>query len=58
MQQADGIALSIIGAERVRANQLSQLLGLVRFGRANRAHFVENHWNARARELPSSLRTG
>ncbi len=58
MQQADGAALGVVGAERVRADQLGELSGLVRGGRALRPHFVQHHRHAAARKLPGGLGTG
>ena len=57
MQKADGAALGIVGAERVGADQLGELSGLVCGGRAKRPHFVQHHWHAAARELPGGLGT-
>ena len=37
VQEADGVGLPVVGAERVRADELGKAIGLVRFGRAQRA---------------------
>ncbi len=43
VQQADGIGRSIVGAERVGADEFGELVGLVSLGHAHRAHFVQHH---------------
>jgi hypothetical protein len=58
MQQADGIVLGIVGAERVGADQLGQAIGLVRLGLAHRAHLVERHGHAGLGELPGGFAAG
>ena len=58
VQEADGAALRVVGAERVRANELGEISRLVHCGRAQRPHFVQHHGHAAARELPGRLRTG
>ena len=55
VQQADRIGLAVVGAERVGADQLGQRLGLVRGGRAHRAHLVQHDRHAAARDLPGRL---
>ena len=49
MQEADGTALRVVRAERVRTNELGQLRGLVDRGRASGAHFVQHDRNTPAR---------
>ncbi|GAB5506873.1 MAG: hypothetical protein Rhirs2KO_20360 [Rhizobiaceae bacterium] len=56
MQQADGIGLGIVGAERVGTDKLGQSAGLVRFGAAHRAHFMQNDGYARLGDLPGGFR--
>ena len=58
VKETDGAALSVVGAERVRADQLGELSGFMRRGRTNRAHFVQHHGHAAARDLPGGLGTG
>ena len=58
MQKPDGASFRVVGAERVRTNQLGELSGLVHGGRANRPHFVQHHGHAAARDLPGGLGTG
>jgi hypothetical protein len=58
VKKADGAALRVVRAERVRTNELGQLRGLVDRGRANGAHFVQDGGNAAARQLPSGLAAG
>ena len=57
VQQADGIALCVVGAEGIGADQLGQPVGLVRLGLALRAHLVEHHGHSAADELPGGLRS-
>ena len=58
VQEADGAAVRIIGAERVRADEFGELPGFMRGGRAHRAHLVQHHGHAAARDLPGSLGAG
>ena len=51
MQQPDGVVLPIVGAERVRADELGAAAGLVRVRHARGAHFVQHDGNAGARDL-------
>ena len=46
VQQADGVGVDIVGAERVGADQLGQAVGLVRLGAALRAHLVQHDGHA------------
>ncbi len=55
VQQADGVALGVVRAERVRAHQLGQPLALMRRGRAHRAHLVQHRGHAGACHLPRRL---
>ena len=57
MQEADGACLRVVGAERVRADQLGEFFGLVRGGRAKGPHLVQHHRHAAARDLPCGLGT-
>ncbi|KAF1042847.1 MAG: hypothetical protein GAK38_04186 [Xylophilus sp.] len=52
MKYADGIGLSVVRAERIRADQLCKLVRLMRVCAANGAHFMQNHRNASLRNLP------
>ena len=56
VQQAHGIVGRIVGAEGVGADQLGQLVGLVRLGTAHRPHLVQHHRHAGRRNLPGCLR--
>ena len=58
VQQAHGVAHGVVGAERVRADQLGQPVGLVRIGAAHRPHLVQHHRHAAPRELPGGLAAG
>ena len=58
VQQADGVARPIVGAERVGADELGQGVGLMRLGPPLRAHLVERDGHARRRKLPSRLAAG
>ena len=58
VQEADRVVERIIGAERVGADQLGQPAGLVRLGRAHRAHLVHHDRDAGARRLPGGLAAG
>jgi len=58
VQDADGIAGFIIGAKRIRANEFCESVGLVCISRSERAHLVDDGWNAGAGELPGGFRTG
>jgi hypothetical protein len=55
MDQANGVELPIIGAERVGTNQLCQAIGLVSFGLSDRAHLMEDDGHARTANLPSGF---
>ena len=52
VQQPDGVMLGIVRAEAVRADQLGELVGVVRVGAVNAAHLVKHDGNAGARQLP------
>ncbi len=58
VQQADGVVFGVVGAERVRADEFREAVGLVRFGLARRAHFVQHHGDAAAGDLPGGFGTG
>ena len=57
MEETDRAALRVVGAERVRTNELGQLRGLVDRGRTGGAHFMQDDTNPPARQLPSGLAT-
>ena len=54
VEQPDGAAVRVVGAERVRADELGERR-LVRGGRAHRAHLMQHHRHAAARDLPGGL---
>lgn len=58
MEHTDCIGLCVVGAEGIRAYQLSKLLCLVRIRSANRTHFMQNNWNTSLRNLPRGFRAG
>ena len=58
MQDADRIRGVIIGPERVRADELGQLVSLVGFSAAHAAHFVYDDGNAHIGGLPGSFGAG
>ncbi len=58
VQQADGVAGGIVGAEAVGADQLGEVAGLVRLGLALGPHLVQDHGHAEARDLPRRLGPG
>ncbi len=58
VQNSDGARLRVIGAERVGANKLGELFGLMCRGRAHRPHFVQHDWHTPAGELPGGFGTG
>ena len=58
MQQTDGIALPIVGAEGIGAHQFSQTVRVVGVGLADGPHFVEHHRAARLGNLPGGLASG
>jgi len=39
----------------IRANELSQMICLVRMRTFNAAHFVQDHWNAEIGRLPGGF---
>ena len=55
VQQADGVVLAVVGAERVGADELGQRVGLVGRGRAQRAHLVQHDGHAARGDLPGGL---
>ncbi len=56
VQEADRIVLPIVGAERIRADEFSETIGFVGFGRARGAHFMKDDGNAGARDLMRGFR--
>ncbi len=58
MKEADGAAVRVIGAERVRADELGELPGFMHGSRAHRAHLMQHHGHAATRDLPGGLGTG
>ena len=58
VQQADGVGLGVVGAERVGADQLGEAVGLVRFGHAHGAHLVQHDGDAATGDLPGGLAAG
>ena len=57
MKETDGAAVGIVGAERVRADQLGELPCFVHGSRTHRAHLMQHHRHAAARDLPGGLGT-
>ena len=58
VQQADRVVLAVIGAERVRADELGEAVGLVDRGRAPGPHLVQHDGHAAGGDLPSGLAPG
>ena len=58
VQQSDCIVGGVVGAERVRADEFGETVGLVRLGHPVWAHLMQHHPNALSRNLPSGLRAG
>ena len=58
VQQADRVVAGVVGAEGIGADELGAAVGHVRFGRAHRAHLVQNHAHAALRELPGGFGAG
>ncbi len=58
VQQADCASGPVVGAERVGADQLGQLVRLVGVCAAHGAHFVQDHGDAGLGDLPGGLGTG
>ena len=58
VQEADGIVLAIVGAERVGADEFRELVALVHGGRAHRPHLMQHHGDAARRDLPRRFRAG
>ena len=58
MQQTDGVVLLVVGAERVRADELGERRGLVGRGGAHGPHLVQHDRNAARGDLPSGLAAG
>src|SRR6516162_9219256 len=58
MEEANGAALRIVRAERIRTDKLGQLRSLMYCSGAERAHFVQHDPHTSARQLPSALAAG
>ena len=58
MQQADRIALGVVRAEGVGADEFGEAVGLVGVGAAHRAHFVQDDRHAGLGRLPGGFRAG
>src|SRR5690606_29744199 len=58
VKQAHGIVGRVIRPEGVGADEFRQLLGLVCFGTAYRAHFMNDNGDASLGNLPGSFRAG
>ena len=58
VQQADGVRLPVVGAERVGAHELGQPIGLVGVRHPYGAHLVQHHGHAGAGDLPGGLGAG
>ena len=58
VQEAHGVALGIVGAERVGADQLREPVRYVRLGGAHRPHLPELDRSAAAGDLPRRLAAG
>jgi len=58
MQEPDGIVLVVVGAKRIRADQLGKRRGLVGRGGAQRTHLVQHDRDAARGDLPSRLGSG
>ena len=58
MQDADGVGRGVVGAERVRADELGEAAGVMGGRSAHGAHFVKHDGNAGLGRLPRRLRAG
>ena len=58
VDDADRVVQRVVGAERIGADELGEALGAVRFGAAQRAHFVQDDGNVGLGDLPSRLAAG
>ncbi len=58
MQQADGVELGVVGTERVGADQLRQVAGLVGGSGPLRPHLVQDDRRPGLGGLPGGFRTG
>ena len=58
VQQADGVVGGVVGAKRIGADEFGEAVGAVRLGHPDRAHFVQDHRNAGAGDLPGRFRAG
>jgi hypothetical protein len=56
VQEADSIRLAVVRPEAVGADELGQLLGAVRGGCADGAHFMKHDRNPALRDLPGGFR--
>ena len=55
MQEANGVVIAIVGTEGVGADEFGAVAGLMCFGFAHRAHFMQRDDNAGFRQLPCRL---
>ncbi len=55
VQEPDGVILPVVGAERVRANELGKTICLVCFGHAHGPHLVQHHRHPSLSDLPSGF---
>ena len=58
VQQPDRVVLRVVRPEGVGADQLGELVGAVRLGRADRPHLVQHDGNAALDELPRGFGPG
>jgi hypothetical protein len=58
MDDADGIVLGIVGAERIRTDEFGEAFGPVRVGAARGTHFVKNATGAGFGDLPGGFAAG
>ncbi len=55
MEKTDGIAFGIVRAERIRADELGKIAGLMSIGGPLGSHLVKRYGDARPRDLPRRL---
>ena len=58
VDDADRVVQRVVGTERIGADELGEALGAVRFGAAQRAHFVQDDGDVGLGDLPSRLAAG
>ncbi len=58
VQQADGVRLPVVGAERVGADELGQAVRLVGVGHARGTHLVQHDGHAGTGDLPGGFGAG